>query len=936
MSLAPGTRLGSYQIVAPLGVGGMGEVYRARDTTLNRDVAIKVLPAAVASDPDRLARFTREAQTLAALNHPNIAAIFGVEASSGVRALVMELVEGEDLSLLIARGALPLDEALPIARQIADALEAAHEQGIVHRDLKPANVKVRTDGTAKVLDFGLAKALDPAGTSSNSAMNSPTLTAHATELGVILGTAAYMAPEQARGKAVDRRADIWAFGVVLYEMLTGRRMFEGDHTSDVLAAVLRQEIDWTALPADTPPGVRQLLERCLDRDVRQRLRDIGEARVALGARRDADQPSAATAAAALPAAVPPRTSRLPHVLRMVTGALVVAVAASSATWWATRQPAPLPARMPIASDVTRVTSDAGLTTEPAVSPSGSLLAYASDRGSASLNIWVQPLPAGQPVQVTRDVTDAHEPSFSPDGSRLVFRSERNGGGIYVVPALGGAERLIAAKGSAPRYSPDGRRVAYQVGGRGSHLELWVVDEAGGVPRRLGESLAEAGSPVWSPDGSALVVLGSGRGGDPIKGSAPAGGAAVFARDFYRVDVATGTAASMGAAALFTAAGVAAGVANNANPTPRVHLTSIGAWLPGAMIVSSQTADSESLWSVGVSPDGQNVIGPLERLTAGTGQDRYPTVASAPDGRELYFASLDRRANLYRLPLDVATGRPTGQPRSLTDAAASDEWPTTSADGKLLVFSSDRESSKSAWVKNLDTLEETPLGPVASRIVNISPDGGRVAYSTGAPGSAAFVVRPIAGGTAERVSGDMRWIWDWAAPSLLFTGDARLSNIDAFDLGTGKVRPLLTGGTGQSYGHARLSPDGHWVSVMEWTSASRSRIVVLPFRDRPVPATEWIPVTDDASVAEESAWSPDGRLLYYASERDGNRCLWVQRLEPLTKRPVGPPAAVLHLHGSRQSMIGTLADPARFALGRNEIIFTMALRRGNIWRITLRD
>src|SRR5216110_3671474 len=239
MTLSAGTRLGPYEILSPLGAGGMGEVYRARDTKLNRDVAIKVLPDLFASDAERLARFTREAQTLASLNHPHIAAIYGLEESGGVRALVMELVDGEDLSQRIARGAIPVDDALPIAKQIADALEAAHEQGIIHRDLKPANIKVRNDGTVKVLDFGLAKAMDPAGASSADAMNSPTLTARATQLGMILGTAAYMAPEQARGKAVDKRADIWSFGVVVFEMLTGRRAFRGDDVSDVLAAVLR-------------------------------------------------------------------------------------------------------------------------------------------------------------------------------------------------------------------------------------------------------------------------------------------------------------------------------------------------------------------------------------------------------------------------------------------------------------------------------------------------------------------------------------------------------------------------------------------------------------------------------------------------------------------------------------------------------------------------
>jgi eukaryotic-like serine/threonine-protein kinase len=264
MTLAPGARLGPYEILSELGAGGMGQVYRARDTTLNRDVAIKVLLPAVANDPDRLARFGREAQVLASLNHPNIAHIHGVEESGGTRALVMELVEGPTLADRLAQGPIPLDEALPIAKQIAEALEAAHEQGIIHRDLKPANIKVRADATVKVLDFGLAKAMDPAAASSAAAMNSPTLSAHATQAGIILGTAAYMSPEQAKGRAADKRSDIWAFGAVLYEMLSGERAFKGEDISDTLAAVLRQDVDWTALPTSTPAVVRRLIARCLD------------------------------------------------------------------------------------------------------------------------------------------------------------------------------------------------------------------------------------------------------------------------------------------------------------------------------------------------------------------------------------------------------------------------------------------------------------------------------------------------------------------------------------------------------------------------------------------------------------------------------------------------------------------------------------------------
>jgi eukaryotic-like serine/threonine-protein kinase len=278
MTLAAGKHLGAYEILAAIGAGGMGEVYRARDTKLNRDVALKVLPESFANDPDRLARFQREAQVLASLNHPHIAHIYGLEHSDGVRALVMELVEGEDLAQRLTRGPIPLDEALPIAKQIAEALEAAHEQGIIHRDLKPANVKVRSDGTVKVLDFGLSKAMEPASGLSPSVSMSPTITTPAmTQAGMILGTAAYMSPEQAKGRAADKRSDIWAFGCVLFELLAGKQAFHGDTVTEILAAVLRGDPDWAALPAGTSTNVRALLRHCLQKDQTLRLRDAGDA-----------------------------------------------------------------------------------------------------------------------------------------------------------------------------------------------------------------------------------------------------------------------------------------------------------------------------------------------------------------------------------------------------------------------------------------------------------------------------------------------------------------------------------------------------------------------------------------------------------------------------------------------------------------------------------
>jgi serine/threonine protein kinase len=277
--LTPGARVGPFEIAAQIGAGGMGEAYRAKDANLGRDVAVKILPDTFANDPERLARFEREAKTLASLNHPNIAIIHGFEKTDGVRALVMELVEGATLADRIARGPIPLGEALPIAKQMAEALDAAHEHGVVHRDLKPANIKLRPDGIVKVLDFGLAKALDPAEAPS-SISQSPTITSPAmTRIGVILGTAAYMSPEQARGQAVDKRTDIWAFGCVLYEMLTGHVAFVGENVSDLLAAVLRSEPDWELLPLSVPLRIQDLLRCCLEKDVKNRRRDVGDVRI---------------------------------------------------------------------------------------------------------------------------------------------------------------------------------------------------------------------------------------------------------------------------------------------------------------------------------------------------------------------------------------------------------------------------------------------------------------------------------------------------------------------------------------------------------------------------------------------------------------------------------------------------------------------------------
>jgi serine/threonine-protein kinase len=417
MALAAGTKLGSYEVAAQIGAGGMGEVYRAHDTKLGRDVAIKVLPEAFAHDPERLSRFQREAKMLAALNHPNIATIYGLEQSSGTNYLVMELVAGENLAERVKReGAVPIEEALTIAKQIAEALEAAHEKGIIHRDLKPANVKVTPEGKVKVLDFGLAKAF--AGDASTESMsNSPTLSHAATMQGVILGTAAYMSPEQARGRAMDKRTDIWAFGCVLYELLTGKQPFTGEDITEILAAVVKSEPDWTALPTALPGKCRDLLRHCLQKDKRLRLRDAGDAQIEI---QDA---IAAPKDSVVAQAAPASTSKL---LLAVAAVLAIIALVMAFGWWRSTRPVEQSLRPLVRLDVDlgpgvslgslyRVAQTVS-GTSTIISPDGTRLVYVSQG-----RLFTRRLDQPNATELAGTQV-AYEPFFSPDGQWIGFFS----------------------------------------------------------------------------------------------------------------------------------------------------------------------------------------------------------------------------------------------------------------------------------------------------------------------------------------------------------------------------------------------------------------------------------------------------------------------------------------------------------------------------------
>ena len=516
--IGPGTRLGPYEIVAPIGAGGMGEVWRARDARLQRDVALKILPELMAADGDRLARFQREAQALAALNHPHIAQIYGYEEAGGVRALAMELVPGEDLAARLARGPIPVDEALPIARQVAEALEAAHEKGIVHRDLKPANVKLDDEGRVKVLDFGIAKAVAGEGaaavaTSPPTVM--PTVTHSGTAAGMILGTAAYMSPEQARGKPVDRRTDVWSFGALLYEMLTGRRAFDGETVTDVLAAVVTRDPDWEALPEETPPAVRRLVRRALVKDARNRLQAIGDARVVLqeaiagapelGAPAAPRAAAAAAAAAPAPTPTPARRTARPQALPWALAALLaLASLGLGAALWARPPAAPAAAPRtiraaippPPGTEFVPIGASAG---PPVLSPDGLHLAFVARDAAGTSRLYVQPLATGEP-RALEGTEGARRPFWAPDGRALGFSSRQQ---LMRIGLDGGRPVAITevADERGGSWGPDGT-ILFAPGFDGP---IFRVPAAGGEPKpvtTIDRSRREGTHryPVFLPDG----------------------------------------------------------------------------------------------------------------------------------------------------------------------------------------------------------------------------------------------------------------------------------------------------------------------------------------------------------------------------------------------------------------------------------------------------
>jgi serine/threonine-protein kinase len=819
----------------------MGEVYRARDGKLNRDVAIKVLPAAVAEDVERLARFRREAQVLAALNHPHIAAIYGLEESAGVEALVLELVEGETLAEKISAGPIPMDEALGIARQIADALEAAHEKGIVHRDLKPANVKITPEGTVKVLDFGLAKALT-GDRSSPDQTHSPTLTAAATQAGVVIGTAAYMSPEQARGKSVDKRADIWAFGAVLYEMLSGRRAFEGETVSDTLAAVLRADVDWEALPRETPSPVLRVLRRCLERDARTRFRDIADARIEMDEKAEPAAPSPAPAAVARPRG------------GLAAWAVAALLAVAGAVGWWRALSAPKPAT-------------AARTAFAVAIPAGDVLAY----------------------------DDTPILALSRDGRRLVYAAERGGARGLFLRTFGEIEPrpLEGTTGArSPFFSPDGQWIGFFAEGG----KLKKAPVGGGPPQTIFEGVNAQRGAVWADDDTIILTADyaaglsriSARGGklEPLTKLDPGKGE----RTHRWPDVLPGSESVTFTIGSEKSPGNYddAKIALLDRKTGRIRILLEGGSMarycpPGYLLY----VRARSLLAVPFDVNRREIVGepfPVPEKIAGDPSSGIGYFAAGSEGSlafvpgaaasaESKLVLTDRKGTATELPL------PPRQYR----------FPRFSPDGARIAFSigSGRGADDEVWIYQLSSGALTRLTFSGGNFCPIwSGDGLRLAYVSARASNEGIYARPADGSGAEEwLYGDFtaRLPSDWSidGKTLLFTHPSTQVWVAALkSIGTPSappendshvLEPSAFGGV--------FSPDNRWIAYASAVGGAVAEIFVEAVDGS---AAKWQLTTDGGT---QPAWAGSEIFLLHGSQI---RAVEVQ-MQPVFK--LGPPQAL---------------------------------------------
>jgi serine/threonine protein kinase len=928
-----GRRIGPYHVVSQIGRGGTGEVFLAEDTRLERKVALKVLPVVFRQNPDRVRRFEREAKAASALNHPNILTIHEIGEASiedgGAHYIVSEFVEGETLRAMIKRGRLSVSQAIAIAEQVASALGVAHEAGIIHRDIKPENVMARPDGLVKVLDFGLAK-LTERPTSRPKAggdSRSPAASRLSTEPGAVMGTVSYMSPEQARGLKVDHRTDIFSLGVMLFEMLAGQRPFEGATTSDVVAAILTKEPEpLEELRSEAGPELAQAVMRCLAKEREERFQTTGDLSAQLRAATERGKQSP-----------PGKAWRGTRTIRIAAAFAIMALVAV-AYWKLAPKAAPDPQIRSLAElpptlrGLSRLTYDQGLQSEPAWSPDGKMIAYSSDR-SGNFDLWVQPVSEGNPVQVTTSPAHDWQPDWSPDGTRLVFRSERDGGGLFIVPALGGAERKIAGFGCRPRWSPDGSRILFYSSTLQNVVgvpKVYLAELDGKPPQELApEFLGEFDylRVAWHPDGQRISLWGRHLKRPHLGWS------------FWTISLSDGSTVK---------SEISAQVEQQLKTSVRFKDFSNFLWAPSgqALYFEGSFRGVRNLWRVEVEPQTLRWITGPERLTTDPGPDTE--IAISPDGKKLAYTIRTERTRIWSLPFNATTGRIKGAGQPVT-SADKDAWKLDlSRDGRKLVFAASRAGKEELWEKSIEDGRETLLRP-ADDFTRYSPrwsrDGLRLVYRRDRgtdPEQARFefsiVQTPTGGGDEQLVTFPSRFdefAYDWSADGEWILGNTERHSPGRYLIGLFPLRAaphaenqmrVVTSHPEYSLWQPRFSPDERWIcfNALKASEAGVSTIYVVPSS-----GGDWTRVTEGRHWEGKARWSPDGRTIYFVSNRTGFFNVWGIRFDRRMGKPVGEAFRVTEFE-SPGRMVLPLLGRLEMALATDRLVLPIMEVSGSIW------